>query len=123
MTCTCFEQGTQFDTNCPEHGNLRTRLDNKRNALHTSLDNRDYGRCIEVPLTAMVIGPLFAPDSWVLIGDNIPATVQQVCIQEEGRVQYQCIWWNERDRKEVWLSAYEVKPHPDSKQMEVGFHS
>lgn len=105
---------------------MRTSDMTDEREVYRGVDTRHCGMSNEelasFPIQA-IISPLFALGSWVLIGDNIPATVRQIIISEGGHVEYQVVWWDEREREEVWLSAYEVKPHPDSKQMEVGFHS
>lgn len=65
---------------------------------------------------------LWQVGSWVMIGDGIPAQVKQICIGETG-VEYECVWWEMRTRKCEWLSALELKQHPDCKATEVGFHT
>ncbi len=56
---------------------------------------------------------VFAPSSWVTIGDDCPATVRQVCLTTDG-VTYECVWWEGRERKIAWLADYEVRQHDKS---------
>jgi hypothetical protein len=68
---------------------------------------------------------LFAVGAWVLIGDTVPAQVRQICISANEDVEYEVVWWDGRDRKMTWLSAFELKVDPDKETLlfDVGFHT
>lgn len=52
---------------------------------------------------------VYAIGSDVLIDDAISAKVVTIVIRE-GRVTYWVVWWNERDRHEVEVEAWELRP-------------
>jgi hypothetical protein len=73
---------------------------------------------------------IIQPGSPVLIGghrnhreksESIPATVIAVMIEENRHVTYKCIWWQGRDRKELWLESIEVERMPETQQQKIGF--
>ena len=62
------------------------------------------------------------PGSWVMVGDNIPATISRVFLSENG-VVYEVVWWDGRERYERCLWPHEIKPHPEADTLELGFLS
>jgi hypothetical protein len=64
---------------------------------------------------------VLAPGSWVLIGDDVPATINQVCIESGGTISYEVVWWSDRDRKVAWVFEHEVRPHNQPGYVEIGF--
>lgn len=65
------------------------------------------------------------PGEAVLIGEEsspIKAEVSGVLFRPGLNVQYQCVWWDNRTRKEEWIEAKEVLPmSPDDAFMKIGF--
>ena len=45
----------------------------------------------------------------VTIDGDIPATIRAVTIYSETWIKYLCVWWDERTRKEEWLTADEIQ--------------
>jgi hypothetical protein len=66
---------------------------------------------------------VYAPGSWVIVGDGVPATIKQIYIYSVDYVEYRVVWWIGSDRKELVLASHEIKPHPNTKEMEIGFHT
>ena len=66
--------------------------------------------------------------SKVLVGhgnDSFIATVIGVAIYESERTQYQVVYWDGRERKEVWVNKSEVFTNDSRctvKTMKVGFY-
>ena len=58
---------------------------------------------------------VYAPGSDVLIDGVISARIIAVLIEEKG-ISYQCVWWNERERKIEWLAASEVRADDEKTQ-------
>lgn len=52
---------------------------------------------------------VLAVGSNVLLGEIVSARVTAIFIRE-GRVCYECVWWNDRERCEVVVDAWEVRP-------------
>lgn len=50
-----------------------------------------------------------AVGSSVLLGDIVSARVTAVFIRE-GRVCYECVWWDDRERCEEVVEAWELRP-------------
>lgn len=46
----------------------------------------------------------------VIIDGDIPAVVRAVTIYSDTWIKYLCVWWDERTRKEEWLTADEIQP-------------
>jgi hypothetical protein len=65
---------------------------------------------------------IYKPGSWVMIGDDIPATVSRVSISPNDTIAYEVVWWDGRDCTEKWVHAHEVNPHPKTETSSVGFH-
>jgi len=68
---------------------------------------------------------VFALGSPVLLGYyedcNIPATVLAVMIHANNQIQYQCAYWNGRERKLDWLEESEVTLAGESRTTKIGF--
>lgn len=45
----------------------------------------------------------------VIIDGDIPATIRAVTIYSDTWIKYLCVWWDERTRKEEWLTADEIQ--------------
>lgn len=45
----------------------------------------------------------------VIIDGDIPATIRAVTIYSEHWIKYLCVWWDERNRREEWLTADEIQ--------------
>jgi hypothetical protein len=56
----------------------------------------------------------------VIIDGDIPATIRAVTIYSDSWIKYLCVWWDERNRKEEWLTADEMKV-VDPKHTKVRF--
>jgi hypothetical protein len=52
---------------------------------------------------------VFAVGSNVLLGDVVSARITAVFIRE-GRVSYECVWWDDRERQEEIVEAWELRP-------------
>ena len=51
------------------------------------------------------------PGSKVFIGhenDNVKATILEVCISSNNRIQYKVTWWSARERHEAWIETCEI---------------
>ena len=65
--------------------------------------------------------------SKVLVGhgnDSFIATVIGVAIYEDDRVQYKIVYWDKRERKDVWVNKSEVCTNDSRctvKTMKIGF--
>lgn len=46
----------------------------------------------------------------VVIDGAIPAVIRGVTFYNEHWIKYLCVWWDERARKEEWLTTDEFKP-------------
>lgn len=55
----------------------------------------------------------------VTIDGDIPATVRGVTICGEHWIKYLCVWWDERNRKEDWFTADEIKPKAEHKTVTI----
>lgn len=55
---------------------------------------------------------VIAVGSSVLLGDVVSARVTAIFIRE-GRVTYECVWWDERERQEEVVEQWEVRPDGD----------
>lgn len=54
---------------------------------------------------------VYSPGTVVLVGyqnDPITALVLGVWLEECGAVSYKCAWWDDRVRRNEWISAKEV---------------
>lgn len=51
----------------------------------------------------------------VIIDGDIPATIRAVTIYSEHWIKYLCVWWDERTRREEWLTADEIQIKSNSK--------
>lgn len=56
---------------------------------------------------ASIVLPVRVGDE-VLIGDDVEATVNQICIQAQNRVTYEVVWWNGRQRCSDWVCEHEI---------------
>jgi hypothetical protein len=45
----------------------------------------------------------------VTIDGDIPATIRAVTIYSNTWVKYCCVWWDERTRREEWLTRDEIQ--------------
>ena len=63
---------------------------------------------------------VYSIGSHVRIGDNIMATVLEVCIKSRA-VQYRVVWWNKNTRNTEWLDASEVIPADGRETTQIGF--
>lgn len=52
---------------------------------------------------------VIAMDAEVIIDGEIPARITAICLRDKN-VSYECTWWDERTRKQEWLTASEIKP-------------
>lgn len=59
---------------------------------------------------------VFAIGSSVLLDGAISARVTKITILE-GRVLYDCVWWNERNRQEATVEAWEIQPDGEQARM------
>lgn len=57
--------------------------------------------------------------SEVVIDGDIPAHVRGITIYSEHWVKYQCVWWDERTRKEEWLTIDEITPKDPSRTTRI----
>ncbi|MFZ2279299.1 MAG: hypothetical protein WAW39_16015 [Prosthecobacter sp.] len=64
---------------------------------------------------------VISPDSKVLIAECIKGSVNAVCINRCGSVDYQCSWWNGDSRNLAWVSSSEVRPDGSQPQTSIGF--
>lgn len=48
----------------------------------------------------------------MLLGDVVSARVTAIFIRE-GRITYECVWWEERERQEEVVEAWEIRPDGD----------
>lgn len=55
----------------------------------------------------------------VTIDGDIPATIRAIAVYSEHWIKYLCVWWNERERKEEWLTATEIKPKVEHKTVTI----
>lgn len=44
----------------------------------------------------------------VTIDGDIPAVIRAITIYSEHWVKYNCVWWEERNRREEWLTIDEI---------------
>ncbi|HEX2881595.1 MAG TPA: hypothetical protein VHO25_18830 [Polyangiaceae bacterium] len=52
---------------------------------------------------------VFGIGSSVLLDGTVSARVTGIMIRE-GRILYECVWWNERDRQEEMVEPWEIRP-------------
>lgn len=52
----------------------------------------------------------------VIIDGDIPATIRSITIYNSEWIKYLCVWWDERTRKEEWLSEEEFRPSEPKEQ-------
>ena len=52
---------------------------------------------------------VLAVGSSVLLGDVVSARITAIFIRE-GRITYECVWWDDRERQEEVVEAWEVRP-------------
>jgi hypothetical protein len=52
---------------------------------------------------------VYAIGTAVIIDGDIPATIRAFTIYSDTWVKYCCVWWDERTRKEEWLTADEIQ--------------
>lgn len=45
----------------------------------------------------------------VIIDGDIPAVIRGITIYSEHWIKYDCVWWDERTRKDEWLTVDEIK--------------
>lgn len=45
----------------------------------------------------------------VIIDGDIPAVIRGITIYSDTWVKYCCVWWDERNRREEWLTADEIQ--------------
>lgn len=61
---------------------------------------------------------VFAIGSRVTIDGDISAVIKAIEIRGEiGLVTYQCVWWDERNRRVEWVSAAEIQPSTERSQV------
>jgi hypothetical protein len=58
---------------------------------------------------------VYAIGTSVIIDGDIPATVRAVTIYSDTWVKYCCVWWDERTRREEWLTPDEIQFKGNSK--------
>jgi hypothetical protein len=44
----------------------------------------------------------------VTIDGDIPAVIRGITIYSPEWIKYECVWWDERSRKEEWLTIDEI---------------
>lgn len=66
---------------------------------------------------------VLAPGTRVIIGDDIHALVTQVLISADNHIQYQCSWWDGRQRNLEWLEAEECAANESAERVGIGFAS
>ena len=64
---------------------------------------------------------LLAIGTKVRIDGDIPATIRAVTIYSEHWVKYLCVYWDERNRREEWLSPDEFTPKEPARVQPVKF--
>ena len=69
-------------------------------------------------MTAIEVMQVGSP---VIVGEDIPATITGIAIDDKSRITYQCAWWDKRTRKNEWLEQFEVVRVPGVEQMRIGF--
>lgn len=52
----------------------------------------------------------------VIIDGDIPATIRAVTVYSPAWIKYLCVWWDERNRKEEWLTEDEIQVRTPSAQ-------
>lgn len=62
---------------------------------------------------------VFPIGTHVTIDGDIPATIRGITIYSEHWVKYQCVWWDERVRKEEWLAEDEIKPEAEHRKVSI----
>ena len=61
---------------------------------------------------------VFAIGSKVTVDGDIPATIRAIEIRGEiGLISYQCVWWDERNRRVEWVTASEIQPGNERTQI------
>lgn len=60
----------------------------------------------------------YIPGDLVWIDHTIPGHVASVSISNTLRIRYECVWWNNGTRHEMYLDGYELKPRDDSRDDE-----
>lgn len=59
---------------------------------------------------------VYAIGTQVTIDGDIPAVIRGVTIYSPAWVKYLCVWWDERQRKEEWLTEDEIAVSEKSHQ-------
>jgi hypothetical protein len=60
----------------------------------------------------------------VLIDNDIPATITCISVRGvEHYLSYEVTWWDERSRKEAWVTPQEVKSVDETKHRSLEFIS
>lgn len=52
---------------------------------------------------------VYAVGTSVTIDGDIPAVIRAITIYSEQWIKYLCVWWDERNRREEWLTADEIQ--------------
>ena len=66
----------------------------------------------------MSVIEVFAIGSKVTVDGDIPATIRAIEIRGEiGLISYQCVWWDERNRRVEWGTASEIQPSNERTQI------
>lgn len=59
---------------------------------------------------------VYAIGTNVVIDGDIPATIRAVTIYSPTWIKYLCVWWDERNRKEEWLTVDEVQVNEQTQE-------
>lgn len=52
---------------------------------------------------------IIKPGSSIIIDEDIHGKVIQVLIKANDYVQYKCVWWDKKTRKDEWLESSEIE--------------
>ena len=71
-------------------------------------------------LGSMDTTKLFPVGTKARIGQDLEATILGICIYAHD-IEYQCAWWNGRERKCEWLNAAEISATEQYAPVLIGF--
>ena len=63
---------------------------------------------------------IYTVGSEVDLGNKLKGKITEILIQATDRIQYKCVWWDAKTRKEEWLSSFELEGKCEDK-LQLGF--
>lgn len=64
---------------------------------------------------------VYKPGTKVKLIDDIIGNIRAINIDSSHGIQYEIIWWSNRERKTSWLEPFEIKEFDTKEQLQIGF--